>query len=102
MAALEAMAAGVPVVASAVGSLPEVLGDGAGLLIPAGDVAALRVALESLSAAEAREPLARAARRRVESRYGAAAMARTYRDHLYQPALDSARGRARSALLQPR
>lgn len=102
MAALEAMAAGVPVVASAVGSLPEVLGDGAGVLVPAGDAGALRVALESLSTPEARGPLASTARQRVESRYGAAAMARSYRDRLYQPALDSARGRARSALLQPR
>ena len=102
MAVLEAMAAGVPVVASAVGSLPEVLGDGAGVLVPAGDAGALRQALESLSAPEAREALAVVARQRVESLYGAAAMARSYRDRLYQPALDSARGRARSPLLQPR
>jgi glycosyltransferase involved in cell wall biosynthesis len=102
MAVLEAMAAGVPVVASAVGALPEVLGDGAGMLVPAGDVAALRQALESLSAPEVRSRLASAARRRVEFRYGAAAMARSYRDRLYQPALDSTGGRARSPLLQPR
>ena len=44
MAALEAMAAGVPVVASTVGSLPEVLGNGAGMLVPPGDVGALRLA----------------------------------------------------------
>lgn len=41
---LEAMAAGTPVVATAVGSLPEVLGDAA-RLVPADDVAALADAL---------------------------------------------------------
>lgn len=42
---LEALAVGTPVVASAVGALPEVLGDG-GLLVAAGDVDALASALE--------------------------------------------------------
>jgi glycosyltransferase involved in cell wall biosynthesis len=102
MAVLEAMAAGLPVVASAVGSLPEVLGGGAGLLVPAGDVPALRLALEQLSAPDVRAALAAEARRRVESRYAAATMARSYRDLLYQPALDSTRGRAGSPLLHPR
>lgn len=41
---LEAMAAGIPVVATGVGSLPEVLGDAA-LLVPGGDVDALTEAL---------------------------------------------------------
>jgi glycosyltransferase involved in cell wall biosynthesis len=102
MVVLEAMAAGLPVVASAVGSLPEVLGGGAGLLVPAGDVPALRLALEQLSAPDVRAALAAEARRRVESRYAAATMARSYRDLLYQPALDSTRGRAGSPLLHPR
>ena len=102
MAVLEAMAAGLPVVASAVGSLPEVLGDGAGLLVPPGDVPALRVALERLSVPDVRAAVAAEARRRVESRYAAATMARSYRELLYQPALDSARGRARSPLLHVR
>jgi glycosyltransferase involved in cell wall biosynthesis len=102
MAALEAMAAGVPVVASAVGSLPEVLGDGAGVLVPPGDVEALRGALERLWVPATRQALAQVARARVATRYGADAMARSYLERLYQPALESARGRARSPLLQPR
>jgi glycosyltransferase involved in cell wall biosynthesis len=46
--AVEAMASGVPIVASASGSLPEVVGD-AGLLVPSGDPAALREALTELA-----------------------------------------------------
>ena len=44
MAAVEALQAGVPVVASAVGGLPEVVGD-AGILVPPGDPAALAAAI---------------------------------------------------------
>jgi glycosyltransferase involved in cell wall biosynthesis len=45
--AVEAMATGVPVVASASGSLPEVVDDG-GVLVPPGDVEALRATLAAL------------------------------------------------------
>jgi glycosyltransferase involved in cell wall biosynthesis len=49
MAAMEALAAGTPVVASAVGALPEIVRDGVdGLLVPPGDAEALRVALTVL------------------------------------------------------
>jgi glycosyltransferase involved in cell wall biosynthesis len=47
--AVEAMASAVPVVASASGALPDVVGD-AGVLVPAGDPAALRDALRELAA----------------------------------------------------
>ncbi len=49
MVAREAMAYGRPVVATAVGGLVDAVEDGeTGLLVPAGDVAALRAAIERL------------------------------------------------------
>ena len=94
MVVLEAMAAGVPVAASAVGSLPEVLGEGAGLLVPPGDVDALRAALHALERPEVSTAVSAAARARVESRYSAEAMAASYLRLLYQPALERTGGRA--------
>jgi glycosyltransferase involved in cell wall biosynthesis len=68
---LQAFAAGVPVVASAIGGIPEVVEDGkTGVLVPPEDAAALARAIESVlgdrPGAEAR---ARAARRLVEDRF---------------------------------
>ena len=71
LAALEAMACGVPVVASAVGGLVEVVADGeAGFLRPVGDVPALTDAAERLLSDEAlRRAMGAAARRTAETRY---------------------------------
>ena len=74
MVAAEAMAAGVPLVAAAAGSLPEVVGDG-GVLVPAGDAHSLAAAAAVLlDDREAREALSDAARRSAERfRWGAVA-----------------------------
>jgi glycosyltransferase involved in cell wall biosynthesis len=66
MVVTEALARGVPVLASDVGGVREALGDdGAGLLVPPGDPAALGAALRRwLGDAELRECLRRAARKR--------------------------------------
>jgi alpha-1,3-rhamnosyl/mannosyltransferase len=79
---LEAMASGVPVVATAAGAIPEVVGDAA-LLVPVGDVEALAAALlRALTDTSERERLVAAGRVRV-GRYGwvaaADAMAALYR-----------------------
>jgi glycosyltransferase involved in cell wall biosynthesis len=51
LVALEALAAGVPVIASAIGGLPEIVEHGrSGLLVPARDARALREALEDTAA----------------------------------------------------
>jgi glycosyltransferase involved in cell wall biosynthesis len=81
---LEAMALGVPVVATAVGSLPEVLGDGA-VLVPPSDPDALASALmDALSEDEAARRARMAAGRRQAARYTwqatARAMAGLYRE----------------------
>ena len=71
LATLEAMAHGLAVVASDAGGTPEQIGHGReGLLVPAGDAAALAAALERLGANEPeRRALGRAARARVGERF---------------------------------
>ncbi|GAB2459193.1 glycosyltransferase family 4 protein [Nocardioides hungaricus] len=71
LALLEAMATGLPVVATAVGGVPEVVRDGVdGLLRPSGDRAALAGALATLAADPAlRARTGRSARSRIEDGY---------------------------------
>jgi glycosyltransferase involved in cell wall biosynthesis len=71
LALLEAMAAGLPVIATAVGGLPEVVTDGeTGLLIPPRDAGALAAALARLLADPAwAQPLGAKARQHVRENY---------------------------------
>src|ERR687894_2861477 len=92
---LEAMAAGVPVVASAVGGIPDqIRHDKEGLLVPPGDTDALSNALLALLRDPPRSRrLGEAGRRRVASRFSHATMVRqiedVYRDVLGRPAAQS-------------
>lgn len=67
LSVVEAMSAGVPVIASNTGAMPELLADGAcGVLVPPGDPVALGEAIDRLLAEPDRgRALAAAARRRV-------------------------------------
>lgn len=82
---LEAMAAGLPVVGTEVGDLPEVLGDGRGVLVPPGSAHDLAVALDAVLAdPERRRGMAAAAQEYVEARHGArswvSSLLQVYRD----------------------
>lgn len=74
LAALEAASCGVPVIASNVGGLPEVVEDGVtGILTPSGDVDAMADATAALLGDPDRlRALGADARRRVEERFGRA------------------------------
>ena len=76
IAVLEAMAMGVPVVATSVNGTPEAVSDGrTGLLVPPGDPPALADAIATIAAdAEARERMGAAARDEAAERFGMARM----------------------------
>ncbi|QZA32629.1 N-acetyl-alpha-D-glucosaminyl L-malate synthase BshA [Hydrogenibacillus sp. N12] len=80
LAAAEAMAAEVPVVASAAGGLPEVVEDGVtGFLLPVGDVPAMAAAVRRLlDDPGLRRRMGAAGRRRVAERFSPAAQVARY------------------------
>lgn len=80
--AIEAMAAGLPVIASSVGGLVDLIEDGrTGLLVRPDDPAALAAAIESLVFSPARaEALGAAAREEVTRRYSFDRMVRAFED----------------------
>lgn len=78
---LEAMASGLPAVATRVGGVPEIIDEDAGLLVAPGDVAGLSEAIES--AAERRDDFdAMALAERARRRYGIDAVAAVW-DEIY-------------------
>ena len=78
---LEAMAAGLPVVATEVGGTPEVVTPECGELVPARDAAAIAAAVARLAAdSERRRVLGRQARERVARQFTIERMVNTYLD----------------------
>jgi len=90
LAALEAMACGVPVVASRVGGLPEVIDDGVeGYLVPSHDVETMAErALAILTDADRREEMGRAARKRASTQFCSDKIIPLY-EALYRRVLDN-------------
>ncbi|MCS6922926.1 MAG: glycosyltransferase, partial [Fimbriimonadales bacterium] len=88
MSVMEAMAAGLPVVATAVGGVPELVENGAsGLLVPSDDVAALAQALQTLvDNPSLRATMGHKARQVAQERFDARAMTRAY-ESLYESIL---------------
>jgi glycosyltransferase involved in cell wall biosynthesis len=82
MVLLEAMAAGVPIVASRVGGIPQALQEGrAGLLIEPGSVETLKLGIaEVVERPAIAERRALAAKLRVRQEFSSKAMAENYRD----------------------
>jgi glycosyltransferase involved in cell wall biosynthesis len=88
LTAMEAMAAGRPVIASAVGGLPDLVVDGTtGVLVPPGDVAALQSSLSELLADPARRAQMGQAGRQRATRYSASVVVPQI-ERVYQEALD--------------
>ncbi len=74
VALMEAMAAGLPAVASRLSGIPELIADGQdGLLVPPGDAEALARAVARLADADERRRLGAAAQRRVRAEFDLAA-----------------------------
>jgi glycosyltransferase involved in cell wall biosynthesis len=80
---IEALAYGVPAVASNVGGMAELIGDGCGVLVPAGDWSALADGVRRLlHSPQLREEVSRAGRERVEQEFAIEGVVAKLRDHL--------------------
>jgi glycosyltransferase involved in cell wall biosynthesis len=92
LSVMEAMAAGKPMICTAVGGVPELIEDGRdGLLVPRGDAKALSRAMgQMLEHPQIRTSMGEAAAKKATKRFGLQAMTEAYED-LYRTALANAR-----------
>lgn len=82
VAALEALAAGVPVFGYRVGGVPEVVSEGTGVLVPCGDVDALAAAVvASVRDRAVHTAMGQAARARAEQRFARDTAVARYEDY---------------------
>lgn len=87
MVILEALASGVPVVSTAVGGIPRMLGEGAGVLVPPGQTALLLEAVRRLHASPSqRRALSRQGLARARD-HDISLVGRRYIQELYLPAI---------------
>lgn len=89
LSVMEAMAAGLPVVTTAAGGVPDLLEHGRqGLIVPLGNVQVLSIAMSLLvEDREHRQSLGRAAARRARENFDVSTMVRAY-EELYEDLLD--------------
>ena len=80
VAALEAMSCGVPVAASRVGGLPEIVDENVGVLVKPADPQSLAAALVALLRRPDRAAVGRKARERVVSSWSVARLARRHEE----------------------
>jgi N-acetyl-alpha-D-glucosaminyl L-malate synthase BshA len=93
VAALEAMAAGVPVFGYRVGGLPEVVTEGTGTLVPCCDVDALAAAVVAgVRDGAVRDAMGRTARARAEDRFGRPAAVMRYETYFRNVLASRAKG----------
>ena len=92
LSVMEAMAAGTPVISTAVGGVPEVVEDGeSGVLVPPGDAQALAVAMQSmLENPRLRTSMGRAAARRAMEHFDLKVMTEAY-EELYRATVAKSR-----------